>query len=199
MKTIACFTLVLAAVLAGLAFDTVAPSPAEAAAEAYTIDPAHSFVMFRIKHLDLGYVYGRYNEFSGSLQLDEADPAASSVSIEVKAASVDTGVKQRDDHLRSPDFFNVEQFPTITFKSTAVKKVDDKRFDVTGDMTIHGVTKPVTVRMEKIGAGKDPWGKTRVGFEGTVELKRLEFGVAGTPDMVSDDLRLILAFEATRG
>ena len=198
MRLIVILALVFGVTLVGLPGGSDGPRPAYAAAEGYAIDPAHSFVMFRIKHLDIGYVYGRFNEFAGTVQLDEASPSTSSVNVEVKATSVDTGVKQRDDHLRTPEFFGVAQFPTITFKSTAVKKTDDTHFDVTGDLTIHGVMKPVTVRMEKTGAGKDPWGKFRIGFEGTVELKRSDYGMKGLPDMVADALRLTLAFEAVK-
>jgi polyisoprenoid-binding protein YceI len=195
MRLILARALVLGVATAGLG---VTSKPADAAADGYAIDPAHSFVLFRIKHLDIGYVYGRFNEFSGNLNLDESNAQTSSVAVEVKAASVDTGVKQRDDHLRTPDFFDVAQFPTISFKSTAVKKAGDTLFDVTGDLSLHGVTKSVTVRMEKTGAGKDPWGKFRVGFEGTLELKRSDYGMKGVQDMVADALRLTLAFEATK-
>jgi polyisoprenoid-binding protein YceI len=198
MRFIGLLVLVLGITLSGFLLGGEVPRPAHAAADGYAIDPVHSFVMFRIKHLDIGYVYGRFNEFSGTIKLDEASPSSSSVTVEVKATSVDTGVKQRDDHLRTPDFFAVAQFPTLTFKSTAVKKVDETHFDVTGDLTIHGVTKSVTVRMEKTGAGKDPWGKFRVGFEGTLELKRSDFEMKGVQEMVGDALRLTLAFEAVK-
>jgi polyisoprenoid-binding protein YceI len=198
MKIVAGLAFVACAALVALSIGTLAPAPAEAQAEAWSIDPAHSFVMFRIKHMDLGYAYGRWNEFSGSVSYDEANAAASSVTVEVKAASVDTGVQPRDDHLRSPDFFNVAQFPTIAFKSTSVAKVDAKHVDVTGDLTLHGVTKPLTVRMEKVGGPvKDPVGKMRMGFEGTATIQRLAFGV-GEAEGLSDEVRLTLAFEVVR-
>jgi len=198
MKVATAVAFVSCAALAALSIGALAPAPAQAQAQTWAIDPAHSFVLFRLKHLGVGYVYGRWNEFSGSVSYDEANPAASSVSVEVKAASIDTGVKPRDDHLRSPDFFNVAQFPTIAFKSTSVAKVDDAHLEVTGDVTVHGVTKPLVVRMEKLGGPvKDPMGQTRMGFEGKATVKRLAFGV-GKPEGISDDIELTLAFQVTK-
>ncbi len=170
---------------------------ASAAPDAYDVDAVHSAVLFRVQHMKAGYTYGRFNELSGKLVLDEANPSASSIEVEVKATSVDTNDKKRDDHLRGPDFFNVAQFPTLTFKSTAVKAAGTK-FDVTGDLTMHGVTKSVTVSMEKTGAGSDPWGFIRVGFEGTLTVKRSEFGMDKMLEGVGDEIRVTLAFEGAR-
>jgi polyisoprenoid-binding protein YceI len=176
--------------------------PADAKAQGWAVDPVHSAILFRIKHLNLGFVHGRFDEYSGTIQIDDEKPEASSVQLEVKATSVNTGAGEmigtRDKHLRSPDFFNVAQFPTITFKSTAVKKVDAANYDVTGDFTLHGVTKSQTVRMEKIGEGKGPDGKQRIGFEGTFTVKRGEFGMNFMADKIGDEVRMTVAVEATK-
>src|SRR5512143_3957946 len=144
MKTSAVLAAVVAALLA-VATLAVAPPRAQAKAEGYKVDPVHSFVLFRVKHLNMGYIHGRFDDMAGSFDLDDENPAGSSVQMVVQAISVDTGTAKRDTDLRGPDFFNVAQFPTISFKSTAVKKVDDTHFEVTGDLTLHGVTKSVTV------------------------------------------------------
>ena len=185
---------------AALAFAAVGTPSAQAAPESFDIDPVHSAVIFRIHHFGSGYSYGRFNDFGGKLVFDEASPAGSSVSVEIKATSVDTANAKRDDHLRGPDFFDVAQFPTITFKSTAVKAAGATSFDVTGDLSMHGVTKSVTVRMEKTGGGKDAWGMFRVGFEGTMTIKRSDFGMKYGLDngALGDEVRLTLAFEGAR-
>src|SRR4051812_48639209 len=106
-----------------------------AAPATYKVDPAHSFAIFRIKHLDVGHVYGRFNEPNGSITIDDSDPSKSAFSLELQTSKVDTGIQKRDEHLKSPDFFNAKQFPTIKFASTAVKK-NEKGYEVTGDLTI---------------------------------------------------------------
>lgn len=185
---------------AALAFAAVGTTSAQAAPESYDIDAVHSAVIFRIHHFGAGYSYGRFNEFSGKLVFDEANAAASSIAVEVKATSVDTANAKRDDHLRGPDFFDVAQFPTITFKSTAIKAAGATSYDVTGDLSMHGVTKSVTVRMEKTGAGKDAWGMFRVGFEGTMTVKRSDFGMKYGLDngALGDEVRMTLSFEGAR-
>jgi polyisoprenoid-binding protein YceI len=110
----------------------------------YRIDPVHSFIIFRVKHLNTGFAYGRFNSFSGTIVVDEKNPANSSIELEIDANSVDTGNSQRDDHLRNPDFFNARQFPKITFKSTRVRKINDTTVEVQGDLTMRGVTRPIT-------------------------------------------------------
>src|SRR5438045_581123 len=116
---------------------------ASAGADNYAVDGMHAGVSFKISHLGLSWTYGRFNEMSGDFTLDPADPSKSSFNLSIQVNSVDTNNKKRDDHLKSPDFFNVKQFPAITFKSTSVKPVKDG-YQVTGDLTLHGVTKPVT-------------------------------------------------------
>jgi polyisoprenoid-binding protein YceI len=171
-------------------------STASAAATTWAIDPVHSAVLFRIHHMNAGYVHGRFDKFSGSIVLDEANLAGSSVKVEIETASVDTNAEARDKHLKTPDFFNAAQFPTITFQSTAVKKNGDAAFDVTGDLTLHGVKKSITVKMEKTGEGKDMKGKEIVGFEGTVTILRSEYDIKTYLPNIGDEVRLTLAFEA---
>src|SRR5271155_3201901 len=121
------------------------------AADTYKVDPAHASFIFRIEHLGTSFVYGRFDKVSGTFDADEADPEAIKFDITVQAASVDTNVPQRDNHLKSSTFFDVKEFPTLTFKSSSVKKTDEKKYDVTGDLTIHGVTKTITAPMEFVG------------------------------------------------
>ena len=183
------------------ALSLVASTPASAAPTTYSIDPVHSYLIFRVKHMDAGFAYGRFNTFSGTITLDDAAPAGNAVKMEVDVGSVDTGVENRDKHLKSPDFFNAAQFPKMTFESTAVKKTpageykvgDD--FEVTGNLTLHGVTKPVTVKMTKTGQGSMR-GKTILGFEGTLEIKRADFGV-GKPGGLADDVKMTISVEAS--
>ena len=169
-------------------------SLAQAATTKFQVDPVHSFVIFRIKHMDTGHVYGRFNEPNGTITIDDADPTKSSFTLEVQTQKVDTGVQKRDDHLRSPDFFNAKQFPTIKFASKEVKKTD-KGYEVTGDLTIHGVTKPITVNLEQTGQGS-MGPRQIIGFETTVDLKRSDFGMKTMIGPAADDVRLIISLEA---
>jgi len=164
------------------------------AATTYKVDPAHSFVIFRIKHMDTGHVYGRFNEPNGTVTVDDADPSKSSFTLELQTQKVDTGVQKRDDHLRSPDFFNAKQFPTIKFASKEVKKTD-KGYELTGDLTMHGVTKSITVSMEQTGQGS-MGPRQIIGFETTVDLKRSDFGMKNMIGPAADDVRLIISLEA---
>lgn len=167
------------------------------AAESYDIDAYHSSVLFKVNHMGAANFYGRFNDVSGEVTFDDKNPAKSSVNITVNADSVDTNVKKRDDHLRSPDFFNSKQFPTITFKSKKVEKVNDKAFKVTGDLSLHGVTKTVSFTFNKTGEGKNPKGQKIVGGETSFNLKRSDFGMdyMQGPGMLGNDITLILSFE----
>ncbi len=167
------------------------------AAETYKVDPVHSMTVFRIKHL-VSYSYGRFNDLSGTFNIDTETPAKSSVELEVKIESVDTFNEKRDQHLKSPDFFNAKQFPVITFKSKAVKKINEDTYEVTGDLSLHGVTRPLTLKVQQTGAGKDPWGGYRIGFETTFTLKRSEFGITFMPDVVGDEVRMTVSIEGIR-
>jgi polyisoprenoid-binding protein YceI len=161
----------------------------------YDVDPVHTALIYRIKHLQSSYSYGRFDGPTGTFDYDAASPEASTFELSVKVDDIDTGNSQRDGHLKSPDFFNEKQFPTITFKSTSVKKDGEDKLDVTGDLTLHGVTKSITVPLTIVGTGKGMAGETRTGFEGTVEFKRSDFGMTGWAGVVGDDVRLIVSIE----
>ena len=152
-----------------------------AAAETYVADTEgmHASVNFKINHLGYSWIVGRFNDFKSSFVFDEDDVANNSVEVTINTSSVDTNHAERDRHLRSDDFLNVKEFPQASFKSTSVTKDDDDdgEYTVQGDLTLHGVTKPVEFEIEEVGAGKDPWGGYRRGFEGEMELKLADFGI----------------------
>jgi len=172
------------------------------AADTYVIDPAHSSVGFQIRHL-FSNVTGKFDEFAGTLQFDEANPEKSSVEVTIKTASVDTSVKMRDDDLRSANFFDAEKYPEISFKSKSVKSSDKNTAEVTGDLTMHGVTKEVVLKVELIGKGSGMKGAIVTGWDATTALKRSEFGLAwnkaieGT-QVVGDDVKIELHIEADK-
>ncbi len=147
------------------------------ALEKFNFDPVHSHVAFSVRHLMISKVNGYFKVWSGTLLVDEANHSASSVEVEIEAASIDTREPQRDDHLRSPDFLDVANYPKITFKSTRVEKIDDERFKVTGDFTVHGVAKPVVLDVEYLGRTKDPWGGERIGFSAKTSINRKDWGL----------------------
>ena len=174
-----------------------------AAGEIYRIDPVHTWVLFRIQHLGISYAYGRFRDVSGTLDLDEAAPERSSMRVEIGVDSIDTDNEKRDRHLRSADFFDASKFPRITFRSTALRKVEDQTFDVTGNLSMHGVTKPATLRMKLTGVARpDPWGDHRAGFEGTTTIRRSDFNMnaidAGAFGALGDDVQVTIAVEAVR-
>ena len=148
--------------------------PAADIAGDYVLDPAHTRIGFSARHAMVTKVRGQFDEFEGTAHVDTENPAASTVSVTIQAASVTTGQAQRDGHLKSPDFFDVETYPQITFVSTDVER-DGTEWSITGDLTINAVTKPVTVLFEETGEAKDPFGNLRVGFEGSVTLNRTEW------------------------
>ena len=151
------------------------PRPAQAAPETYEIDQSHSYVGFRIRHL-VGKVSGQFNKFAGTVVYDVADPAASSVEVTIDPASIDTNDAKRDGHLRSPDFFDVATYPEMRFKSRAVK-IDGAKLSVEGDLTMHGVTKQVTLSGEVGGIVQGPDGAKRAGFTVATTINREDFGV----------------------
>ncbi len=142
----------------------------------WTIDPAHSSVGFTVRHMMVSKVRGGFTKFDAKIVTAE-DPSASSVEATVEMASVDTGDATRDEHLRTSDFFDVANHPTMTFRATRITGADDE-YEVTGDLTIRGVTRPVTFELEVGGVGKDPWGKTRAGFTATTSINRKDWGLA---------------------
>lgn len=166
--------------------------------EKYKIDPLHSAAQFRINHLGFSFAYGRFNQLSGSFTYDEKDPAKCSIQMEVRAESVDTNSKERDEVLRKPDFFNVKKHPVASFKSTSVKRVDENHLDVTGDFSLLGVTKSITVRAQHIGAGKGKFGKYRRGFDAVFTIKRGDFGMKARLPKLGNEVRITIAVEGTR-
>ena len=143
----------------------------------YTIDPAHSRIGFVARHAMVTKVRGSFDEFDGSGYFDAANPASSKLELTIKATSIDTRNADRDAHLRSNDFFDMDTYPQITFSSTSVEQTDDVHFRVTGDLTIKGVTRPVAVDFEYTGSAVDPYGNQRIGFEGTTTVNRKDWGV----------------------
>lgn len=143
----------------------------------WAVDGAHSSIGFTVRHMVVSKVRGRFTRWSGTIAMDERDPAKAQVEITIEPASVDTGVEQRDNHLRSPDFFDVERYPTMTFRSTRSEKVGEREYRLIGDLTMHGVTRPVSLEVEFAGSAKDPWGGVRAGFSARGSLDRKDFGL----------------------
>ena len=143
----------------------------------YTIDPAHTRLGFSARHAMVATVRGQFTEFTGTAHVDTADPASSKVEVSIVANSINTGQQQRDDHLRSGDFFESEQYPDITFTSTDVSR-DGDDWTITGDLTIKGVTHSIAVPFEFTGSAQDPFGNTRIGFEGATTIKRSDWGIS---------------------
>ena len=168
----------------------------------YQIDPSHSGVQFAVKHMVVTNVKGDFGEFAGTIHFNQKDVTKSAVEVTIQAASIDTGNEKRDNHLRSPDFLAVEQFPTITFKSTSVKKADNG-FVAVGDLTIRGVTKTVEIPFEVAGPLKNPWGQEVIGATGALTINRMDFGAKWNKALeaggvlVSEDVRIELNVEAT--
>ena len=143
----------------------------------FAIDPAHTDVLFSAKHMMVTTVRGQFQDYTGHAHIDTANPSASTVAVTIQAGSIDTGNADRNGHLVSPDFFDVENNPEITFVSTQVEKADETTWVITGDLTIKGVTKPVTIDFEQTGSAKDPFGNLRVGFEGSTAINRKDWGL----------------------
>jgi polyisoprenoid-binding protein YceI len=160
--------------------DTMSTTTAPALAEltgTYTLDPAHTRIGFVARHAMVTKVRGAFNEFEGTATIDGTNAAVSHVQVAINAASIDTRNAQRDEHLRSNDFLAMAEYPQITFTSTSVSQTGGDTFEVTGDLTIKGVTNTITVPFDFEGAAKDPFGNERVGFEGAVTINRKDYGI----------------------
>src|SRR6516225_5821151 len=172
-------------------------------ADTYVFDKAHSTMGFQVRHL-FSKVPGKFDDFAGQIQFDDANPQNSTVEVTIKTASVNTGVDMRDKDLRSANFFDVEKYPEITFKSKSLKQPGEDTAEVTGDLSMHGVTKEVVLKVELLGKGAGPQGKTVSGWEAKTNLKRTDFGltwnkmIEGT-QMVGDDVDIDLRVEADKG
>jgi polyisoprenoid-binding protein YceI len=182
---------------------TVTPVTTAVPTGTWNVDPSHSSVAFQVKHLGIATVRGHFAEFEGSLHVadDASEVRASGL---VKAASVNTNEDKRDDHLRSADFFDVDQYEHITFDSKAIVPVDDDTFEITGDLSLHGVTREITLKAEVTGTEEDPWGNERVGLEVTGQLNRGDYGMTfnqalGSGNvLVSDKVKLALDISAVK-
>ena len=170
----------------------------------YEVDVAHTRIGIRARHAMVTTVRGSFGDFTGTAHLDVADPAASSVTLRIRTASIDTGQADRDAHLRSADFLDVETYPEIVFVSTDVEQVDEETYTVTGDLTIRDTTRSVSVDFTLTGSAKDPFGNTRVGFEGALAIKRSDWGLTwNTPldtggVLVSDRIQIEFDVSAVR-
>jgi polyisoprenoid-binding protein YceI len=188
-------------ILACTCFAAIASAQPVKAADTWTVDPVHSSIIFKIFHGGAGYFFGHFEMFSGTITADAEHPELSGIELEIDAASVGTRNAKRDDHLRGPDFFNVVEYPTMRFESTSVSMVSDTAFDLTGDLTFHGETRPITVRVTKTGEKlSEEAGKSRAGFFTTFTIKRSDFGVSYGVDTggLGDEVELIFSCEATR-
>jgi polyisoprenoid-binding protein YceI len=169
----------------------------------WTVDPSHSKVGFAVKHMGIATVRGEFTEFEGRLELD-GDLSTARLYGTVQAQSVDTNESQRDEHQRSPDFFDTQRHPELSFRSTAIVPLDDESFEITGELTIHGITREVDLRAEVEGADVDPWGNERVGLEITGEISRGDYGMKfnqalGSGNMlVADKVKLALDISAVK-
>ena len=171
---------------------------APATADTYVIDTqgAHASINFRASHLGFSWLTGRFDTFEGSFEFNEADPAASKVSVEIDAASLNSNHAERDKHLRSEDFFDVATYPKATFVSKSIKLTGDNTAIISGDLTIRGVTKQVDIEARHVGGGKDPWGGFRQGFSGTATITPAEFGMPNP--IAQNPVDLILEVEGIR-
>ena len=187
---------------AALAAALAVASPA-LAAETYTFDKAHTTVGFEVRHL-FTMVGGKFQDFAGTIQIDRAKPESSSVELTIQAASIFTGEPKRDEHLRSPDFFDVATHPTLTFKSTSIKPNGKDSWLVTGDLTMRGVTKSITLPVALLGEGKDPWGNEKAGFETSITLNRKDYGINWNKTLdqggvlVDDAVKVSVSVEANK-
>ena len=186
--------------LAVLAFAAAGLASLPALADKYIIDTkgAHASINFSIQHLGYSYLTGRFNNFSGDFTYDPKDVAASTINVTIDTTSVDSNHAERDKHLRSGDFLNVEKFPKATFVSKKIVPDDGDEFDVVGDLTLNGVTKSITIDVDKVGEGKDPWGGYRVGFEGETEIALKDFNITKDLGPASQTVKLELHVEGVK-
>ncbi|MBM7661498.1 polyisoprenoid-binding protein YceI [Bacillus mesophilus] len=170
----------------------------------WAVDTAHSGIDFSVRHMVISSVKGSFNSYSASIEADPKDLTTASIDFSVDLASVDTRNEDRDNHLRSADFFDVEQFPTMTFKSTSVEKTDEDEYNVTGDLTLHGVTRQETFKVVYEGSGLDPWGNEKVGFSATGKLNRGDYGLVYNAALetggvlIGDQIKVSLEIQASK-
>lgn len=168
------------------------------AADTFEIDKTHSSVVFRVKHLNVSYLWGRFKDIRGKIVWDKDSPENSSIEARVRASTVDTGDRKRDRHLKGPDFFNTKEFRVLSFKSKSIKKIESNTYEVIGDLELHGVTKEITIKLEKTGEADTPRMGYRIGFETTFTIDRGDFGMNYMPGGIGDDVRITISLEAVR-
>ena len=186
--------------LVALALGGALMGAGQAMAADYAIDKQgqHAFVNFKISHLGYSWLYGTFKDFDGSFSFDAAKPQDSKVNVTLNTTSIDSNHAERDKHLRGGDFLNVGEHPTATFASTSVKSTGAGTADITGDLTLNGVTKPVVIAAKFLGEGKDPWGGYRAGFEGSTKLKLKDFDIQKDLGPASQEVELIISVEGVR-
>jgi len=185
---------------------TPAPTTGTAALSTWKIDPSHSAAEFKVRHMMISYVKGKFSGLSGVLKLDENDYTHSVVEVSIPAASVSTVDEKLDAHLKEADFFDVQNFPTLTFKSTSIRYLGDRDYEVTGDLTIRGVTKSVTLSVDEVSEpSKDPWGNQRIGLSGSAKINRKDFGFVWNAPLelggvlVGDEVTITLDVQFIKG
>lgn len=183
-----------------LAVTAAIPSVATAAVERYVIDTegGHAFVQFRIKHLAYSWLYGRFNDFSGTFTYDTEDTSNSAVEVTINTASLDSNHAERDKHLRGKDFLDVDRYPQASFRSTAYKETGFNTSVLEGELTLKGITKPVRIEVQRIGNGPDPWGGYRRGFQGSTSFALKDFGIDYNLGPAASEVEMILSIEGVR-
>jgi|HubBroStandDraft_6_1064221.scaffolds.fasta_scaffold112937_2 polyisoprenoid-binding protein YceI len=186
----------LSALVVAIALFATLPAAAQ---DTWQLDPAHCSAQFSVRHLGISTVRGAFTKLTGAVQYDPAAPGKSSLAATIEATSVDTRVEMRDNDLRSANFLDVQKYPTITFQSKKVEAAGAGKLKVTGDLTVHGVTKEVALDVDgPTPPMKDPWGNLRMGASATTKINRTDFGVSGRPGVVGDDITITLDIEMTR-
>jgi polyisoprenoid-binding protein YceI len=180
--------------LFGLAFTV----PAQAEDYVIDTDGAHAYIQFKIKHLGYSWLGGRFNKFGGTFSFDENNPSAAKISVEIDPASIDSNHAERDKHLRGADFLHVEKYPAARFISTSFKDLGNGKGQLSGNFTLRGVTRPLTIDVEQIGHGPDPWGGYRRGFHGTTEIRLADYGIDYDLGPASQTVLLELSVEGVR-
>jgi polyisoprenoid-binding protein YceI len=185
---------------------TATPMSAGTASSTWNIDPAHSATEFKVRHMMISYVKGKFSGISGVLKLDETDYSRSTVEVSIPSANVSTVDDKLDAHLKKEDFFDVEKFPTLTFKSTSIRSTGGQDYEVTGDLTIRGITKSVSLSVNDLSEpSKDPWGNQRIGLSGTTKVNRKEFGLVWNAPLefggvlVGDEVTITLDVQFIKG
>jgi polyisoprenoid-binding protein YceI len=183
---------------------SVTQSANPAAAGIFEFDPQHSTVGFKVRHMMISNVKGDFRKFSGTVEYDPQAPHSAKLDIVIDAASINTGEPQRDEHLRSADFFDVAKYPEIRFKSKRIARAGENNFEVAGDLTIHGVSREVTLHVETTPEVKDPWGATRFGASATAKINRKDFGLTWNQALelggvlVGDEVQIVIEVELVK-